>query len=75
MRHGIAFIIVIILAFILLVPLIWWIIHGFSFFESFDVVTSKNAPPTLIESSGSVNSNSSNTGNPTNPNQGGNTNY
>lgn len=39
MRHFIAIIIVIILAVLLLVPLFWWIFYGFSFFQTYDVVT------------------------------------
>lgn len=39
MKHGIAFIIVVVLAILLLVPLVWWMVNGFSFFQTFDVVT------------------------------------
>jgi hypothetical protein len=39
MRQIFAFVIVIILGFLLLTPLVWWIIKGTSFFEIFDIVT------------------------------------
>ncbi len=38
-RHGLAFILVIVFAILLLVPVGWWIFKGFSVFQSFDIAT------------------------------------
>lgn len=52
MRHGIAVFITILLAFLILVPLVWWMIRGYSISQTFDMFGPKSAS-TTVRGSGS----------------------
>jgi len=63
MRHGIAVFITVLLAFLILVPLVWWMINGYSLTQTFDMFGPKSASTTTQRSGSYIEINSAGSGN------------